>query len=223
MFRRCSLKLFLAFTAFGILTGTQPDAYASSIVYDNTSTQVTSFLTNFEFGDEITLAGTDRVVTEFLFGYHANGSAFGHTFTVEGDETARIRFYDKVANLPGPVLYDSGAFNIPAGIIGTHTLTNLSVSVPDTFIWTIEFGGIDLNESAGLQVYSPPTVGSSDDTYWGSVFGSWEERNLPGGGPANFYARVTATTASVPEPSTLFLLASGLVGLRLWGKRMFGI
>lgn len=47
-----------------------------AIVYDNTTTTNGSFtgLGDFWRGDEITLAGPERVVTEFLFGYTAIGT-----------------------------------------------------------------------------------------------------------------------------------------------------
>jgi hypothetical protein len=99
----------------------------------------------------------------------------------------------------------------------TRTLTGLSVTVPDTFTWTIQFGNTtgDTNLTA---IYNPPVVGSSDPTfYWLFSGGQWSTAAFGGGEPANFYARVTADV--VPEPSTALLLGAGLLGLAYRRRR----
>lgn len=75
-----------------------------SVVYDSATVQTDGAFTGgtAERGDQVTLAGTDRLVTDFLFGYQGIG--------LSSDATIRIRFYDNegVSGEPGSLLYDSG-------------------------------------------------------------------------------------------------------------------
>lgn len=168
----------------------------TSVIYDNTTTWVGNIVPGVvcEMGDEITLAGTQRIVTDFMFGYYG-------VFTPNGDETARIRFYanDGPEGTPGTLLYDSGTFPIMPGFNQTHTLTGLSVIVPDTFTWTCQFGGVTQwpADLAALYLYDPPSVGSSEDYLWKSEGSAWEKWNSTL--VDNLMARVTGVEELPPD------------------------
>ena len=168
----------------------------TSVIYDNTTTWVGTIVPCVvcEMGDEITLAGTQRIVTDFMFGYYG-------VFTPDGDETARIRFYanDGPEEAPGTLLYDSGTFPIMPGYDQTHTLTGLFVIVPDTFTWTCQFGGVTQwpYDLAALYLYDPPSVGSSEDYLWKSEGSGWNEWNSTS--VDNLMARVTGVEELSPE------------------------
>jgi len=181
----------------------------ASIVYDNSTTDLnrTYGPNGTEFGDEITLAGTDRVVTDFKFEYFLSGNA-------NGNETVQLVFHANdgptitrtlpdgttmQSQSPGTVLYTSPVLKLQTGF-QTAEASQFSVQVPNDFTWTVTFNGIDAGEVAGLRVYDPPTIGSSFADFWQKSGGTWNTYIFSDpAGAANFAARVTA----VPEPTTL--------------------
>ena len=91
--------------------------------------------------------------------------------------------------------------------------------VVSNMTWTVQFSGLDVNDTAGLDVYSPPTVGSSLPDYWEFSGASWAlKTNSLGGVPVNmsFAAKFDAT---VPEPSTMVFGVMGGLGLLVFGRR----
>lgn len=183
-------------------------------VYDNSVTDLnTRFrVDNNRVGDEIVLGGSDRLATAFSFEY------YGLNFS--GNEMAQVRFYRNDGGLygsssntflPNSVFYDSGLFPISATPRSTlnfdMTLETLAErTLPDDFTWSVEFSGIEAGENAGLDLYNPPTVGSSFPDYWYFNAGAWELRtNSVSSDPINFAARFDA----VPEPSMWALLMAG--------------
>lgn len=171
-----------------------------TIVYDNTINPLDEFFSSTqEFGDEIALEGTEREVVGFQFETFASGIP-------EGETTGTLRFYENdgpevdSANAPGTLLFESNPFEVSFGT-ETHTLTGVSVDVPDTFTWTVEFSGVGDGE-AGLTMSDPVEVGGSFDDFWALTDEGWDTFRFPDGDPAaNFTAQVTA----VPEPSALAL------------------
>jgi hypothetical protein len=157
-----------------ILAASATVASAQEIVYDNTST----FLDRFageegEFGDEVILAGTARLLTEIQFEY------FGD-FAQQGDELAKVRIYDNTKvydlfrNEPTQALFESGLFPINPGY-NSRTISVPNILVPDVVTFTIEFRGLASSESAGLLLYSPPRVGRSWNEFWRrSEEGQWQ-------------------------------------------------
>jgi hypothetical protein len=188
----------------------------ASIVYDNSTTDLNQTYgpNAVEFGDEITLAGSDRTVTDFKFEYFLSSNA-------NGNETLQLRFYANDGPLinrtlpdgttmqshaPGTLLYTSPVLSLQTGF-NTADASGISIQVPDDFTWSVTFNGIDSGEVAGLRVYDPPTVGSSFGDFWQKSSGTWNTYIFPSSTPANFAARVTA----VPEPTTIaYALLAGL-------------
>ncbi len=165
----------------------------SEIVYDNSDTGGTNvyYNTAFEFGDEVLLGGTSRVMSQFLFEYYGD-------FTPVGDETARLRVYKPDGPLgsdgnptPGTVLYDSGEFSISPGW-QTKKFSNLNISVPTDLIWTIQFGGLGgiIGDRAGLVFRPVPSVGRSYDDIWQKSGEEWLLFSWGGNPKANFASRI---------------------------------
>lgn len=204
------------------------DADATTI-YDNTTGSPTvgvSAPEGFQFGDQITLAGTDRIVTEFDF----------IVARADPDPTGAgplgwVRFFanDGAGGDPGTLLYDSGLITF---ILGTNAVTGLSVAVPDTFTWTISIAQrFFYDPIVGLQMFDPPSIGSSDGGFfWVKLspeVGSppfFVKQNIPSGVPLNFGARVVAVSSPpsprpIPEASSSLLFGVSSIALAVWLAR----
>ena len=192
----------------------------ASVVFDNTAAtkdlnRSYSPGNGIEFGDQIFLIGNERRVTDFQFDYFLSANA-------SGNEKAELFFYQNNGaggTAPGTQLYRSGQFALDKGF-QTVLAQGLSVTVGNTFTWTVQFAGVDLGEQAGLLVFDPAIVGSSFDDFWvKNTDGSWSTFLIDGGAtPGNFNAKVIA----VPEPTTLaFALSMGVawLGFRSYKRR----
>lgn len=187
-----------------------PNGVGAEIVYEDLTPGLSSRYAGLdslgrptEFGDEVSLAGTARLVTQFAFEYYGE--------LVESPaRTYRIRFYANdgpgVALVPRTLLYDSGAFPIrntaPTNRAEVR-LTIPSIEVPNSFTWTIEFSGLTQlpGDRAEVIVYDPPTIGGVlANGRIGSYTDCWKNDNgvwltVLGPVPLNFAAQITA----VPE------------------------
>ncbi|MCL4178173.1 MAG: PEP-CTERM sorting domain-containing protein [Verrucomicrobia bacterium] len=202
---------------------------AAEIVYENASNDLNTNLDpgTREVGDEIILDGTARWLSEFTFEYWGTNTLSDTEFA--GTVEARIRFYlndgpplpsiDDVLT-PGTLLYDSGSFQVDPTPRATLVFTDFNLGnvpltqpLPDSFTWSVQFSGLGLTDTAGVTIYSPPTIGNNFDDYWVNDGVNWLlETNLVN---MDFAARF----AAVPEPSTLLLGLLGLAvvsGVRRW-------
>lgn len=179
-----------------------------------------------EIGDEIVLGGSARMITDFTFQY------WGENFFGD-DEEARVRFYlndgpnsPAGPQVPSTLFYDSDWFSISETPRSTLIITDfitgaivpLNGLLPESFTWTVRFRGVDAidGESAGVDLYNPPTVGGNYLEYWENTGpGGWEYRGETNGIALNFGARISA----VPEPSMIALgLVAGMAVLVLRGR-----
>ena len=204
---------------------------AAEVVYDNSVNDLAFNLDPGaqEVGDEIFLDGTARWLSEFTFEYWGENSLSETEFS--GPVEARIRFYlNDGPALPGvddaftpsTVFFDSGTFAIDPTLRATLTFDDfvtdvtvpLTVDLPDSFTWSVEFTGLGATDTAGVTIYSPATIGTSFDDYWVRDGVSWTlQTNVVA---IDFAARFSA----VPEPTTLALLLCGGVLALAVGRRM---
>lgn len=181
-----------------------------------------------QVGDEINLAGTERNLTYFSFEYW--GTASGLSFA--GPVQAEVRFYQNT----GPTtfngyftpdatpFYDSLLFSVPSPTARSTFIFTAGSDFPigglnlasSDITWTVQFSGMGAGDAVGVDLYSPPVVGSevgSFGDYW-QYNGGWSllTNSL---GPMDFGAFMQAT----PEPSSLALSILGGVGLLIAMRR----
>ncbi|MEK7686422.1 MAG: PEP-CTERM sorting domain-containing protein [Verrucomicrobiota bacterium] len=196
----------------------------ASTVYENSASPPDKYyspagINGIEFGDEIDLAGTDRLVTEFRFEYFLKLGASGNEqgrLAIYSQNGANITQGSVLAIAPGTLLYDSGNFSLASGY-QQYISPALSFQAPNTLTWAVTFSGLDAGEDVGLLLSDTPQTGASFRDFWQkNSSGNWGFFEMDGGGTkANFVAKVTA----VPEPGTLALLVGGLAWLGFLGYR----
>ncbi len=122
---------------------------------------------------------------------------------------------------PNNGFFDSGWFSV--GVTPRSTLTFTAgdelpsggVFIPvDEMTWSVQFRGMEADDSVGLDIYSPPVVGASYPDYWQNN-GGWTL--MTNGVPMNFAARMQAV---VPEPSAVTLLILGGLSMLTLARRL---
>jgi hypothetical protein len=157
-----------------------------------------------EYGDEITLLGNKRVITQIQIEYFA-------AFVPSGDEVARLRFYENSGPLwmnnkdyktpLSPPLWET-TFPVRTGF-NTATISVPNVTVPLRFTWTVQFFGIAMTttDHAGLLLYGDPTIGSSFNDFWELRATGWSPVRIPGIPKNNFAAKIMAVESAPPPPA----------------------
>lgn len=197
----------------------------ADVVFQNTTTDLkTRFNIGVsEVGDQVVLSG----------GSYANATAFViDSFSMQywGVDLAssakmQVRFYandgvsyDVGTQAPGTLLWDSGLFTVVPTDRATLNFSSDfggGVVVPKTFTWTVMFSGLG-SGTAGVDLYSPPTVGNDYSDYWirtdlGWVLAKSQNQNV------DFAAKLTGTP--IPEPTSLLLFGGLLlVAPAAWRK-----
>ncbi len=219
-----------------------------TVVYDSTSNRSDTWVSNIsptnrrqiEIGDEISLAGSARMVTSFVFEYFgdiAPGTSPGANAVVRfyaNDGGLHVPSSGPAAPMPQTLLWESAPFQV----LGNKefrevTLSVPNIVVPDKITWSIQFNGLTGASQAGLTISDPVTVGAvlptsngtfllgSYSDYWGKTdplrSDSWALFVIPPN-RANFHAKLTA----VPEPGAVALFAAGGVTVLFLRRRQNG-
>jgi hypothetical protein len=198
-------------------------AFAQTVVYnarDGQPATVAGILmaegatTSTEWGDEATLTGTERTVTQLAQTLQFNNGT-GDTSNFNLIVTTRLRSM-LPDNTPGTILWEQ-AWSISNTAAGAYfyTFTVPNVVVPDTVVFSFQFSRQATSNigAALVQAHnSAPLIGSSSNTYfWGlnQTTNAWQQLNFGATPQGNFRGRITA----VPEPASMAALAFGAAAL----------
>jgi len=200
----------LALAAFALVAS--PLAFADTVVYNNTTTDTEDTLIYSvgpytEIGDQIHLGGTDRYATTATVQFYNNGDTAG-TF----DATLTLL---NVGSPVGSVIGTYTVTNIAAplgGVSGFNVdFTGLDTTVPDDLIFVVSVANQTGTLDLGLDLFEPPTVGSSDNTFL--IVNDGSTYSTPATDHENVFFELQASTAptGVPEPSTMVTIATALI------------
>lgn len=169
-----------------------------------------------QIGDSITLGGTDRFLTTARVQFYNNGSS--------GTFTATLNFWDAsgVGLLPPSPIgssYTSSGNSINSLDILDVTFSLPYLLAPNNLIFTVavsnQTSGLDL----GLNLFEPPTVGTSNNA---AIITRVASNNFvaetTAAGLGNLYLQLDAA-AEVPEPATITMAAAALLALCLTRNR----
>lgn len=222
--KKRTIQLLTSILIVGGVALVAQNAQSQVVVYDNGT--ASSYYGNYNFnnaaaGNEIILANSGNTyISEFQFQFDLvnSNSATPLAGAPTGNEEVDLTFYQNngpVTNgyaSPGTEIYDSGFYSLGAiGLnsftLGTNSIYNPDVSVPQDFTWAVTFSNVPPSESAGLALRSLPTTGTAYGDVWENDGAGWHlntdnsdvEGNLDLGAEAE-------TPTVVPEPSWLWLV-----------------
>ncbi|MEP6538963.1 MAG: PEP-CTERM sorting domain-containing protein [Bryobacteraceae bacterium] len=185
--------------------------YASP-VYSNTTTDTfdTVFFSVGPYsglGDQVLLATGDRFATDATVQFFNNGS--------DGTFDAILRLYQIGAPVGAQIGSDFTVTGISAP---TQSVFNVVfntgyTAVPDELIFLVYLTNTSAGLDLGLNMFEPPTVGSSDNAFMVSDAGGFSQL---GTNAENVYFQLDATT---PEPGTFAMFGGGLLAAILVNRR----
>ena len=218
----------------GVLLLTGVPVYGS-ILYDNSTwdnSRSLNFINGEAIGNQVVMGGgyTSAVLTDFSFEIYSSLAAFNSpSVNMQVFLYANNGALTNGYNMPGTLLYNSGAFTLPTpqSFSGGQNVGKLSFNLSSTpvfltssnFTLAVVVNGMFTGDSVGMELFNPATVGKNYDDYWvQNAAGSWALMTNSAG-PTDFGARFNGT--GVPEPSTLGLSVVGaslLIG-SFWLRR----
>lgn len=187
------------------------------ILYDNTAKESGSrYALEFETGNELTLAGTERLLGRVEFPY----------VSLMLDDPAKqcvVRIYanDGPAGAPQTLLYQSPGIPVRGytAFFGEYYGVaqidlNVPARLPDRFTLTFQTIGLELGDQVAIPEADPPVTGTCAPHFWRkNVAGEWTKLPRDAAMHAKFALRLTAggglSLALAPLPNFYSRLAEG--------------
>jgi hypothetical protein len=188
----------------------------AAVLYSNTTTdQQTSvfYSTGFtQLGDQIEMTSEGVLA-----------SLDAQFFNVGSDATfdAVLEFY-QVGNPVGDQIggsFTTTDISIAGGSSQTVTFSDLGLFVPQDVIVVLSIQSESAGGDIGVNFFDPPTVGTSDDSFFISNDATGLTQASTNLGIDNVYFEINGT--AVPEPSTAALALGGLMLIVVASKRHF--
>ena len=203
---------------------------SADTLFDNTKTDL-GYRFNpgtQEVGDQIILSSSG-FLTGFTFEFYGTNTLSPGNGAFAGIVEARVKIYLMDGplfngnNTPGTPLYTGDWTAIgptPRATLDFTAGTDFPAQgllIPTTSItWSVQFRGLGATDEAGVDLYSPPTVGQDFPDYWrfdNQLSGWILETNAV---PADFAAKFIGT---IPEPSIFSLAILGGVVMMISGRK----
>ena len=192
-------------------------AFAGTIIYSDIASDTGDTLAYSangftQVGDQIQLAGIDRLASLATVQFFNDGSS--------GTFDATLRLFNVGSPVGGQIGSDFVLTGIsaPASDVFNVSFALPNLLVPDNLIFTVSAGnasaGVDI---IGLDLFEPPTVGSSDNTFAIANDGT----NFVQAATANenvFFELQATSAVSAPEPVTAVLAGSALLAFILFRR-----
>jgi hypothetical protein len=170
-----------------------------------------------EIGDVIQVSGTERFATRAWVQFFNGGTSGAF------DATFRIYALGLSSGSPvgGQIGSDYMVKNQTAPRLASFDIAfdMSNIMVPGQFVFTVSVTNVVGGADLGLNLFDPPTVGSSANAFLITRDASgFSESTLPGN-DANLYFQMTASDVISPEPSTIVLVSMALMGALLGRPR----
>jgi hypothetical protein len=185
---------------------------SAGVVYSNTLTDTldTVFFSVGPYsglGDQVLLAPGDRFATGANVQFFNNGE--------DGTFDAILRLYQVGSPVGAQIGSDFTVAGISAPALGVFNVAfdTANTVVPDELIFLVYLTNATAGLDLGLNMFEPPTVGSSDNTFMLRDAGGFAQL---GTNAENVYFELDAST---PEPGTFAMLGGGLLAAILAGRR----
>ena len=219
--RIASLPLLALSLTFAAVPGTAQTVYSNGPINGNTDAWTIAF--GFVVSDTFNVANSGTTVTGANFGiYLFSGDILGSAeLSITSRENGGTSYFDQTVNFTTlsctanqygyNVCDESTIFNGPTLNSGTYWLNLQSASVPsgDPVYW---------DENSGVGCNSPGCPSSASQNSVGSI----PSESFTVLGTSSSTSTSTSTTGTVPEPGSIMLFGSGILGLasavrrRLW-------
>lgn len=190
-----------------VLLACAPGA-SGELLYDNTTTDTLdttlySVGPYTALGDQIHLisAGTATQAEVEMFN---NGAA--------GTFDAELDFFDVMPGAPLGTFNLTGLTSVGSDVIDMTFNLGAGLAVPQDLIFTVSVSNTSPNMDLGVDMFEPPTVGSSDNSFMiAEISGMYTHLAT---NSENVYFQLSGTaTAAAPEVSSLTMLAAGMLAL----------